>query len=188
MKKEIKRYLGCKNAENERLDRLIDQAVALIEKTAKTKYTYRIFSVRTDENGVFIGDEYYKSRDLVRNLRKCTRAAMLAVTLGIEIDRLIERFAIENIALASVLQAAAAAYIEKQIDEIELTIVQSTDGAVGVAPRFSAGYGDFDIYYQKDFARILDTFRIGLTVSESMQLIPTKSVTCLIGIREEEQI
>ena len=185
MKKEIKRYLGCSKAQDERIDDMIDKALDLIEKTAKPKYTYKVFDIKTDENGVYIADRYFKSRDLATNLRRYKRAAMIAITLGIEVDRLIERTAITDIALASVLQATAAAYIEERIDELELEIVAETDGATAVAPRFSAGYGDLSISYQRDFASVLDTFRIGLTVSETMQLIPTKSVTAVIGIKED---
>ena len=45
--------------------------------------------------------------------------------------------------------------------------------------RFSAGYGDFDIAYQSDFLRILKAYTIGVSLTESQQLVPTKTVTAI---------
>ena len=49
--------------------------------------------------------------------------------------------------------------------------------------RFSPGYGDLPLTVQKDLCGVLDTRRtLGLTVNESMLLIPEKSVTAVMGI------
>ena len=49
--------------------------------------------------------------------------------------------------------------------------------------RFSPGYGDYPIELQKDFLRILDAQRkIGLTVNDNFMLVPTKSVTAVLGL------
>ena len=54
--------------------------------------------------------------------------------------------------------------------------------------RFSPGYGDLPLEIQKDLCRMLNASRrIGLTVSESMLMVPCKSVTAVIGIAEEPQ-
>ena len=53
--------------------------------------------------------------------------------------------------------------------------------------RFSPGYGDFDIVYQKDIFAILDCpKRIGLTLNSSLMMSPSKSVTAIIGFKREE--
>ena len=51
--------------------------------------------------------------------------------------------------------------------------------------RFSPGYADFPLEVQPKLLEILDApRRIGLTVSPSLLLIPTKSVTCILGVGE----
>ena len=53
-------------------------------------------------------------------------------------------------------------------------------------PRFSPGYGDFDIRHQKELLQMLDgAKKIGLTVTDGMMLSPTKSVTAVIGVSKE---
>ena len=52
-------------------------------------------------------------------------------------------------------------------------------------PRFSPGYGDLPIEIQKDFFRVLEPNRkIGVSLTESMMMIPSKSVTAIIGISD----
>ena len=49
--------------------------------------------------------------------------------------------------------------------------------------RFGLGYGDFPLTGQKQFLDILDAGRrIGVCVNSGMTLVPTKSVTCIIGL------
>ena len=50
--------------------------------------------------------------------------------------------------------------------------------------RFSPGFGDFDIVHQRDILALLDCQkRIGLTLTDSNMLCPTKSVTAVVGFR-----
>ena len=50
--------------------------------------------------------------------------------------------------------------------------------------RFSPGYGDFSLEHQPALLSLLDTQRrIGLTLSEGGMMLPTKSVTAIVGIR-----
>ena len=73
--------------------------------------------------------------------------------------------------------------IYKIIDEIEKDVVSSSNDKIYLKPRFSPGYGDLDISYQKDFIRLLDTpKKIGLSLTNGGMLAPTKSVTAIIGI------
>ena len=55
--------------------------------------------------------------------------------------------------------------------------------------RFSPGYGDFSLDYQKELLILLDApKRIGLTVTDSMMLTPTKSVTAVMGLTAEKEL
>lgn len=50
-------------------------------------------------------------------------------------------------------------------------------------PRYSAGYGDFSIDAQPELVQLLDLPRkIGVTVTETKMLLPSKSVTAVVGI------
>ena len=52
-------------------------------------------------------------------------------------------------------------------------------------PRFSAGYGDFELSAQTEIFHALDCQRkIGLTLNDSLLMSPSKSVTAIIGISD----
>ena len=54
-------------------------------------------------------------------------------------------------------------------------------------PRFSPGYGDFDILHQEDVLRMLESAKkIGLTMTDGHMLSPSKSVTAVIGMSRED--
>ena len=51
----------------------------------------------------------------------------------------------------------------------------------------SLGYGDFDICYQEPIVRMLNCAKtIGLTLTDSFMMTPTKSVTAVIGISTQK--
>lgn len=52
--------------------------------------------------------------------------------------------------------------------------------------RFSPGYGDLPLAIQPQFIREIDaTKRLGLTVNESLLLVPAKSITAIVGLFSE---
>ena len=114
----------------------------------------------------------------------CSRMLVFGATLGTEADILIRRETAVNIAMGAVMQAAAAAYIEEYCDDIQ-TELYNRFRAEGepLGDRFSPGYGDFALEYQRELFAILDCPRqIGLTLTEDFIMIPSKSVTAVIPI------
>ena len=50
-------------------------------------------------------------------------------------------------------------------------------------PRFSAGYGDFGLEFQKEIFNALNLpVKIGINLNNSLIMSPSKSVTAIIGI------
>ena len=111
---------------------------------------------------------------------------LLGATLGFGVDMLMKRYSLTDMAQAVVLQAAAAAMLEEYLDDWqENKALELEEEGKYLRPRFSPGYGDFSIQHQETILRMLDTSkRIGLTMTESCMLTPTKSVTALIGISD----
>ena len=85
-------------------------------------------------------------------------------------------------ARAAVLQACAAAVTEAFCDEINQTIRDDAkkEGLI-CNPRYSPGFGDLTLDYQKTVFRKLNPERIGVTLNDSLLMSPSKSVTALIG-------
>ena len=183
--KEAVRYLGYgRNAADEKTLALIKDAFAELERTAAPRSVCRIFDVdQTKDGRIMIGNMEIDSVSLSRNLKGCTKAVLFGATLGAGTDQLIRRASVSDMAKAVIMQACAAAFLEEYCDEEQLRIGREMeDQGLYLRPRFSPGYGDFDIRYQEPLMRILDCAKsIGLTMTDSCMMTPAKSVTALIG-------
>ncbi len=183
--KEAVRYLGYgRNAADEKTLALIEDAFAKLERTISPKSVWRIFNLEQTEGGKnIIGNMEIESNSLSRNLKGCVKAVLFGATLGAGTDRLIARVSLSDMAEAVVFQSCAAVLLEEYCDERQLAIgVELEREGLYLRPRFSPGYGDFDITYQQPLMRMLDCAKtIGLTMTDSFMMTPTKSVTALIG-------
>ena len=188
-KQEILRYLGA-SADTDQLDDLIARAEEKIKSAARPRHVFRRFPVSVTEDSVTIGGTKLFSRDLANHLRGCRDAFLFALTLGTEVDTLIRRCTVTEMPLVPVLQACAAAYTEECADlaQQELERMASEDHLY-LRPRYSPGYGDFDLSDQKFLFASLDiTRKIGITLTEDCLMIPFKSITAIIGLSPDPSL
>lgn len=185
MTKEAIRYLGYgKHAVDDRTLALISDSFRNLEETAGRKSIYRIFDFnQTADDEFTIGKSAIQSSSLGRNLKGCRKVILFGATLGAGVDRLITRASVTDMAGAVVLQACAAALLEEYCDRCQTEIgVEMEKEGLHLRPRFSPGYGDFDIRFQAPLIQMLDCAKtIGLTMTDSYMMTPTKSVTAVIG-------
>lgn len=194
---ETARYLGYRKTSlpDQQISTLIDECIRELYSLISPQAVYDFFDLKTDfPHTVSFADVEIISVDLARNLHGCTRVALLASTIGPQVDAAIRRCQTLNPAKASVMQAAGAMYIEKFVDLVNdeikkavsasVELVDSADGKEVVCkPRFSPGFGDVSLEVQKDFFRLLPCARIGLTLMDSLIMSPEKSVTAFQGIK-----
>lgn len=183
--KEAIRYLGYgRHAVDDSTLALISDSFENLEAAAGRKSIYRIFDLeQTADDKFIIGKRSIQSQNLGRNLRGCSKIVLFGATLGIGVDRLITRTSLTDMAKAVILQACAAAMLEEYCDECQSNIGRELEAeGFYLRPRFSPGYGDFDIRYQAVLMQMLDCAKnIGLTMTDSYMMTPTKSVTAVIG-------
>ncbi len=184
-KKEILRYLRTStHTENAAILALVDEAAAAVEQAAMPKTIYRIFPCEITDDGVTVEHHFFKSKRLAATVKGCRRIVVFGATLGVQPDRLIQSAVATDTAKAMAYQAAAAAKIEEVCDRLEANI-QALHG-VRLRQRYSPGYFDLDITEQRALFQLIDaTKRIGLTLTDTCEMVPTKSVTALIGIEDE---
>ena len=143
---------------------------------------------RNGDGGLDIEGLRVQSAALSRNLSGCDEVYLMAATLGLGPDRLIARAQASGaMHLAVALQAASAAMIEAWCDEVNDGLRREAAGRGKVLrPRFSPGYGDFSLDAQTGLFRLLGVQKtIGVTLTDSLLMLPTKSVTAVIGIGDE---
>lgn len=184
--KEAVRYLGYGNhAVDDSTLALVASSFEELERTAGKRIIYRIFDVSfKDSDHVEIGKLDIVSKNLGKNLKGCQSAVVLGATLGAGVDMLLRKYALTDMARVVALQACAAALLEEYLDECQEEIrKEMAEQGLYLRPRFSPGYGDFSIEHQEMILRMLDTAKtIGLTMTDSSMLTPTKSVTAIIGL------
>lgn len=189
-RKETLRYLGYRGQEIDPVTaQIIEETAEELEQGSSPKSIYREYDCQVSGNTVNIGGLEIHSHNLAVNLRGCVRAVLLAATIGRAADFMIRKYTVSNMAKMSVVQAAGAACIESYVDEVQNEIQRNAkERGLYLRPRFSPGYGDFALEYQKDIFRMLECGkRIGITLTEGNLMMPSKSVTAVIGLTYKEQ-
>lgn len=186
-KKEALRYSGIKGAPTENELSLLEECGNLILNHTAPKAVYEVVSAKfPSADTVDFGAFTVKSKMLYKNLYGCCKAVIFGATLGIGVERLI---AVNRLSPSRQLfiSACATSMIEEFCNKIFLDIKQELDNEY-LRPRFSPGYGDFDISHQKDIFSVLSLEkRLGLTLTDSFLTVPVKTVTAISGISHNNE-
>lgn len=177
-RREILRYAGIR-AKAPAVEEVLDLCLAQIKDKLTYKVCYGEFPVFFKEDSIDLGFAETESTALRKHLIGCDRIIIFAATVGIEIDRMIARYASLSPTKSLLFQAIGAERIEALCD----TFNSEYGGS-----RFSPGYGDLPLEFQKEIFSALDCPRkIGLSLNESMLMSPSKSVTAIIGVKNGYQ-
>jgi len=186
--KEVLRYLGYRRhveeLDTEAVRAMIKECGEKMNAVVSPKTTYQTFDCTVEGDTVRVADTVIHSKNLAYNLRGCHKVHMIAGTLGPDIDRLIRRAELMNVAEAAVMQALGAEMIEVVIDGLNQKLKAEAEAeGLKLKHRYSPGYGDCALHHQKDFERLLGMSReCGITLTDTYLMVPSKSVTALIGI------
>lgn len=181
-KREILRYAGCKSSDSA-IVQLMDDAIREVE----VKLTYNVcfcsVPLAVKDDICDFGSFCLTSSKLAKNLMGCERALLFGATVGVGIDRLISKYGLVAPSKAVMLQAIGAERIEALCDRF--CAEYALENKVKLRPRYSAGYGDLGLEAQKDIFSLLECHKkIGLTLTDSLLMAPSKSVTAIVGIEE----
>ncbi len=141
-----------------------------------------------EETGdLVLGPLAVRSRDLARVLAGCRHAFLFCATLGAGVDALLRRYSQMSGADALMAQAAATAAIEGWCDACaEKLLAEPAVAGERLRMRFSPGYGDLPLAVQRPLLQILDSARrAGIVLTETCLMIPSKSVSAIIGVGPE---
>lgn len=189
---ELLRYAGVREdtaALEESLAAAIKEAYLYCQpKGVWELYKYEQPAIKSDTQ------EYLPaSEKLCLHLRGSLKVAVLAVTVGEEVEKRIETlFASGEYTKAVLLDAAATVATEQTADQVCAFIADSVKKeGLFTGVRFSPGYGDWDIKEQPNVLTLANATAIGITMTKSFMLLPRKSVTAIVGLKplagEKEQ-
>lgn len=190
--KEARRYLGLHKpggVVDETLETQLADCGRELTAIARPRGVWRRFPLSLGDKLVEVAGMRVESFHLRRHLEGCAEASLFAATLGPEVDRLLRRSAVVDMSRAVMVQACAASLLETYCDECCDKIAAEVAGeGLFLRPRFSPGYGDFPVVFQRALLEAVEApKRIGLSATESMMLVPTKSVTAVVGLTRDDK-
>lgn len=176
------------NLPDENSLKLIKESSQLILGSSEPRVVYREFSIgRAGTSGeLYIENEKNRleGEAIAKHLEGCYNCVLMAVTLGPQIDKLIRRAQITDMAKAVALDACASSLIEDVCDQVNRYLMEEyKQKDMGLTARFSPGYADLPLEAQEIFSNLLEMEKkIGLTQSREHLLLPRKSITAIIGV------
>ena len=183
---ETRRYAGLKKATNFDEKNILDaceEAILLLN----VRGIYKIYDYDC-ENQIINSTPNFKivGNSIVKHLAGCEKVACIAVTVGENIElEVTKKFDAGNYVASVLLDAAATAAVEQAADELEKAIAREVaKESLKMRWRFSPGYGDWKLENQKKFFYVTGAPEIGMTLTESLMLVPRKSVTAIIGLEK----
>jgi cobalamin-dependent methionine synthase I len=166
-----------------RMARAIEKVLAEIGEAASPKAIYQFFPVNTGNGSVTVGDHHtLSSKKLQRVLGPCQKAAVFVTTIGSNVDHLIQQNMQEQPYYGYILDTAASLAAEIAAQYLYDYIDQNIKDDQGLTMRYSPGYCDWPLIEQKKIFTMLPSDQIGVTLSDTACMSPSKSVSGVIGI------
>ena len=183
-KSEAVRYMGVRGKADSQTVGLVEKYEPIVRTSLRPAYVYREAEIFRNNNEIQIFGINMTGESIKNHLKGCNRAVIFAATVSASADMLIRRTAVTDTAGALAVDCLCSSAIEQVCDKVEEEIFRNIN-SVYRTWRFSPGYGDLPIQIQSDILSALNAQRrIGLTVTESCMLLPSKSITAIIGISD----
>lgn len=174
---EAARYAGLPKTAD--VPETLKTVFAELSGTLSYKVCFAEYPIKADGDSLDLGFAVVRSADLAKCLADCDRVVLFAATVGLAPDRLSEKYRRLSPEKALYANAIGAERVEALCDAFCADLANE----YATRPRFSPGYGDLPLALQTEVFTALDCPRkIGVTLSDSLLMTPTKSVTALVGI------
>ena len=189
---EALRYLGYAGQSiDPSLNEHIEELFVHCEQVSQPGWIYRIFPVNAKPDSIHLEGctLVLKGADIFKHLHEARFCAVMAVTCGLPNERELMRLNALGGVDALVFDAAGSALVESAADACNADIVSRAHSeGLFTNYRYGPGYGDLALDIQGELLRVIGADKaLGMSTTESNMLIPTKSVTALVGLFNEPQ-
>ena len=154
---------------------------AALRDAIRCRYSFQKVPIRREGETLNLGFGDFKSKSLSKWISGCEEAFVFAVTLGIEVDRLLMRLSATDAAGHFITDAFASALADAACDRA----VEELAAGYCCTGRYSPGYGDLSLDLQEPLLRFLQGRELGITLTKNRLMVPTKSITAIMGIKNE---
>ncbi len=152
---------------------------------------YRLLTIaqRTVDSVTLENEINLQSQSLSRLLQNSAETVLMAATVGSEIVDAIgyeitQKDAAHGVILDAVASETADAVLDWLMDYLNTMLAKT--GRKLTKHRYSPGYGDLPLAYQKPIFETLKLSEVGINLTEKYMLVPEKSVIAIAGIEPKE--
>lgn len=181
---EIKRYSGL-DQYADFPSHLLDQACTESYLLAEPAATWQMYDYNAS-SATIMGPQplTLQSTKVIKYLSQALKIAVMALTIGPKLEQKVsEYFTSGEYTSGLLLDAAGTAAVEVAADQVcEFIKRQAAQQGYLPLPRFSPGYGEWDITVQPLILDLANAHEINLTATDSCMLLPRKSITAVIGL------
>ena len=181
--KEVRRYAGLRKSDFP--ESLIDEACLEGRLLAQPKGSWEIYDYDTKSQTVYDTVPFkIDGNKIGKHLENCTKVIIMSATVGEDIEEAVTKhFSEGRYAYSTLLDSAATTAVEQIADSMEkyLKPMLARQG-LAMKWRFSPGYGDWPIQQQTEILQLAGGSHIGISLTESLMLMPRKSITAIIGL------
>ncbi|CAH2212125.1 hypothetical protein [Tepidibacter aestuarii] len=169
----------------QRVDELkgLEDDVLEIKKYIKPCIYYKDINIKSIEKDKVVLDEIeIDSAYLAKGLSGCHKITLIVLSIGDYLNKYSkEKYHSLEFKKSSVADILGSHAVEILIDKFHNYLISKNIlSGIHSSLRFSPGYGDWDLRYQKNILDILKTHK-DINVSSNFLLQPIKSVTAIIG-------
>ena len=184
--KEILRYAMLPSFAPKPEELPLKECLEAAKGAAKCRAVWRRYPLRRNGEELDLGFARTDTRDLRQHLEGCSEILLFACTAGAEMDRRIARAKLLSPARGLLMHAIGAQQVEGGCDRLCQRLAELFPDRQ-LTDRFSPGYGDLPLAMQRDVMEALDCGRtVGITLTDSLLMTPSKSVTAIIGMKEKK--
>ena len=184
--KEILRYAMLPSFAPKPEELPLKECLEAAKGAAKCRAVWRRYPLRRNGEELDLGFARTDTRDLRQHLEGCSEILLFACTAGAEMDRRIARAKLLSPARGLLMHAIGAQQVEGGCDRLCQRLAELFPDRQ-LTDRFSPGYGDLPLAMQRDVMEALDCGRtVGITLTDSLLMTPSKSVTAIIGMKEKQ--
>lgn len=190
--KQVAKYLGygSKVPEEKTMADMIAIANEL-ERSVKAAWTYGNYILEQDETGpVMLAGTAVElnGKSIKRTLKDCKEVYIMACTLGVQGDRLIEMKKMLSPTQGMIADACASVLVEAYADHCQEEIEAKLPETSTLTFRYAPGYGDLPLAANKEILELLKAEkRIGIHLTDSMLMTPRKSIVAILGVLEDKK-
>ncbi|NBG88435.1 homocysteine S-methyltransferase family protein [Isachenkonia alkalipeptolytica] len=173
-RKKILRYMGHPDGVlSNDLEELLENCLSRVREKVQPKSALKVFPKKELEWII-------SGKNLRKYFNKVSHGAVFVVTLGEEMERMIEEGKTRSTLEGLAFEAIGSVYTEVAVEDLRQELQKEWEG---VFNSFSPGYGDCPLSLHKEILELLDSENhLGIHITKHHLLIPRKTITGVIPL------